>query len=140
MSDKDHDEPPSNDAEPSRYEVGYGRPPRAHQFKPGESGNPKGRPKGAKSEASILQSLLNKKIEIRESGKARKITVLEAILLRVVEDGLKGNLKAVTFLINRFALALKAGETQEIETMSEGDREVLQDYASRLAAELQEKE
>jgi hypothetical protein len=36
-------------------DVGYGRPPRAHQFKPGQSGNPTGRPRGAKSEATMLR-------------------------------------------------------------------------------------
>ena len=38
-------------------EVGYGKPPKAHQFKPGQSGNPKGRPRGAKSEATILREI-----------------------------------------------------------------------------------
>src|SRR2546423_2320441 len=61
-------------------EVGYGSPPQAHQFKPGQSGNPRGRPKGAKNEATILRELLNRKIQIREGGRTRKITVLEAIL------------------------------------------------------------
>jgi len=35
--------------------VGYGRPPRATRFVPGKSGNPKGRPKGARSVGAILQ-------------------------------------------------------------------------------------
>ncbi len=26
------------------YEVGYGKPPAAHRFQPGRSGNPNGRP------------------------------------------------------------------------------------------------
>ena len=29
------------------YRVGYGRPPKEYQFKPGQSGNPKGRPKNS---------------------------------------------------------------------------------------------
>jgi len=98
MSNKERDGPPSSDAEPARHEVGYGRPPRAHQFKPGESGNARGRPKGAKSEATILPALLNRKIEIREGGRVRKITVHEAILLRCVDDALKGNVKTTSFL------------------------------------------
>jgi hypothetical protein len=56
-------------------EVGYGRPPQAHRFKPGQSGNPRGRPKGAKNEATILRDLLNRKIDVREGGRVRKITL-----------------------------------------------------------------
>jgi hypothetical protein len=75
----------------SDYEVGYGRPPKKHQFKPGRSSNPKGRPKGAKNEATIFNNILNRRIEIRESGKRRKITVLEAMLLKFTEQALRGN-------------------------------------------------
>jgi hypothetical protein len=138
MSQKERDGPPSSDAEPARYEVGYGRPPRTHQFKPGESGNARGRPKGAKSEASILQTRMNQKIEVREGGRVRKIPVLEAIYLRCIEDALKGNIKAANFLFDRYS-AMQAGETQEFEEMSKDDREVLKAYESQIAAELKEK-
>jgi Family of unknown function (DUF5681) len=45
--------------------TGYGRPPIEHRFKPGQSGNPRGRPKGKKNEATILHELLNRKITVR---------------------------------------------------------------------------
>jgi len=35
------------------YETGYGKPPKAHQWKPGESGNPKGRPKGSRNKRGL---------------------------------------------------------------------------------------
>ena len=40
------------------YEVGYGKPPKSGQFKPGQSGNPKGRPKGAKNFKTELATVL----------------------------------------------------------------------------------
>jgi Family of unknown function (DUF5681) len=43
----------------------YGRPPIEHRFKPGQRGNPRGRPKGRKNEATILHELLNRKIIVR---------------------------------------------------------------------------
>jgi hypothetical protein len=138
MSRKERDGPPSSDAEPARYEVGYGRPPRDRQFEPGKSGNPKGRPKGAKSEASIWQTRLNEKIEVRVGGRVRRITVREAIVLRCIEDALKGNIKTANFVLGRSAAA-EAGEVQELDEMSKDDREVLEAYERQITAKLEEK-
>jgi len=113
--------------------VGYGRPPRAHQFKSGQSGNPAGRRKGAKNEATILYELLHRKISIREGGRTRKITVLEAILLRFTEDSLKGNTKSAAFLLNRHG-AFVSGEPQHTD-LSGDDRDILEAFAQRLVAQ-----
>ena len=107
-------------------DIGYGKPPRANQFKPGESGNPKGRPKGAKSEATILQDLLQQKIGLNERGKTRKITLHEAILRRIAEDCLKGNTKSAAFLLNRHH-AMTASEPEEAG-LSEDEKTVLETY------------
>jgi hypothetical protein len=40
------------------YEVGYGRPPIHTRFKPGQSGNPAGRPKGAQNFATEIAAEL----------------------------------------------------------------------------------
>lgn len=113
-------------------DVGYGRPPTAHQFKPGRSGNPNGRPKGAKNESTILREIFQRKIESRSAGRTRKITVLEGILLRITEDSLKGNTKSAAFLLNRYA-AMVSGELQR-QDLSEDDREVLEAFAQRIEA------
>ena len=64
-------EPPEND-----YEVGYRRPPIETQFKPGQSGNPKGRPKKAKNEGwdEALWSALNEKVAVTRNGKTTNVT------------------------------------------------------------------
>jgi hypothetical protein len=87
--------------------VGYGRPPKAHQFQPGHSGNPSGHRKGARSEAAILQQILSRKITIREGDKARRISLLEAILLKSAEEALRGELKATAFLLSRLTAAAR---------------------------------
>lgn len=107
-------------------DVGYGKPPRAHRFKPGTSGNPKGRPKGAKSEATILQDLLQQKIGLNERGKTRRITLHEAILRRIAEDCLKGNTKSAAFLLNRYH-AMSASKPEEAG-LSEDEKTVLETY------------
>jgi hypothetical protein len=120
------------------HDVGYGSPPQANQFKSGQSGNPMGRPRGSKNEATILGELLNRKIDIREGGRVRKITVFEAILLRFTEDALKGNTKSAAFLFNRYA-GTQADESQPFDDINEDDREVLDAFVRRFEAQLSQK-
>jgi hypothetical protein len=122
---------------PSAYDVGFGRPPPEHRFKPGRSGNPRGRPKGAKNEETILNNLLNRRIEIRQAGRLRKITVLEAMLLKFAEEALKGDAKAATFLLNRYRPP-EANEGSANE-MTEEDQEILDAFTRRLQAQFKEK-
>ena len=111
-------------------EVGYGKPPRRHQFKPGQSGNPKGRKKGVKNEVTILQELLQHKVALNERGKTRKITLFEAIFRKVAEDGLRGNIKSVGFLLNRYNAAAAVDAVQA--DLSEDDKVVLDAYLREL--------
>jgi len=119
--------------------AGYGRPPEANQFQPGQSGNPRGRPKGAKNEATILRALLNRKVDLREGGKIRRVSVLEAILLRFAEDALKGNTKSAAFLFNRYA-GTEVGDAAPTDDLSANDREVLDAFVRRYQAQLSQKE
>jgi hypothetical protein len=118
--------PPNRRAGEKEDDVGYGKPPRAHQFKHGQSGNPKGRPEGAKSETTILHELLQQKISLNERGRTRKITLHEAILRRIAEDCLKGNTKSAAFLLNRYH-AMTASEPEEAG-LSEDEKAVLETY------------
>jgi hypothetical protein len=122
--------PPNRQAGEKEDDVGYGKPPRAHQFKHGESGNPKGRPEGAKSEATILHELLQQKISLNERGRTRKITLHEAILRRIAEDCLKGNTKSAAFLLNRHH-EITANEPDEAG-LSEDEKTVLETYLKDL--------
>jgi hypothetical protein len=122
--------PRIRDHEPA---AGYGRPPRHHQFQPGRSGNPRGRPKGAKNESTILREILGRKIKNRSGDRVRTISVLEGILLRIADDSLKGDIKSAAFLLNRYG-AMVSGELQRID-ISEDDRAILEEYAARIHAQ-----
>lgn len=76
------------------YEVGYGKPPNERRFKAGVSGNPKGRPKGKKNQATIINEIALTPITITENGKRRTVTIAEAIVCRLANTALTGNLRA----------------------------------------------
>ena len=62
-----------NPRTPGDYEVGYGRPPRAHRFKKGEpSRNPKGRPRGTNRPAPDLVAALWQPVTIRMQGRSAR--------------------------------------------------------------------
>ncbi|PLX35622.1 MAG: hypothetical protein C0605_09170 [Hyphomicrobiales bacterium] len=92
------------------YEVGYAKTPIHSRFKKGQSGNPKGRPKGQKNAATIIQKALNEKVTVNVNGHRRKMSKLEASLQVVQQKALKGDLKAFQQLI---ILAKEAGMLRE---------------------------
>ena len=118
-------------------EVGYGRPPKEHQFKPGRSGNPKGRPKGVKNKSTIFWKIATMKVAMRVGGRMRKVPFLEAMWLRVAGDALKGSPKAIALFVNRYRLL--EGTNSESAGLDHDDKEILEAYARDLAAQLKAK-
>ena len=83
----------------SGYEIGYGKPPEKSRFKKGETGNPKGRPKGKRNIATVLNAILNEKVLINENGRKRKVTKLEASIKQMVNRATAGDLSSMRLLI-----------------------------------------
>ena len=75
---------------------GYGNPPEHSQFKPGQSGNPKGRPKGSRSLRKIWETVSNEKITLSENGETSKITKREAFVRRLFQKAIDGNPQAIS--------------------------------------------
>jgi hypothetical protein len=88
------------DPEDPTDEVGYKRPPRHTRFKPGQSGNLKGRPKGTKNFATVMDKELSTKIEVTENGRRRRISKREAIVKQTVNKAASGDPKATVVLLN----------------------------------------
>ena len=101
------------------YEVGYGRPPKATRFRPGRSGNPKGRPKAVQRPADILRKRLNRTVVVQEHGQKRRMTFWEVILGGVVNDAARRDPKAIQMLLSLMR-QLNLAEP-EIDASSIGD-------------------
>lgn len=121
----------TNDRENKKeYEVGYKRPPREYQFKPGQSGNPKGRPKKNKSFVEDIKDEMNELIQIQEQGKIKKITKQTALVKRLITDALSGKASASKLLLP--VLLSKDFEEKDFEEdLSQEDQAILEDYIKR---------
>ena len=75
------------------YAVGYGRPPVAHQFQPGNRANPGGRPKGRSLTARLRKALRRK----AANGKV----VADALIAVLLRSGLEGDLRAIRDIFER---------------------------------------
>jgi hypothetical protein len=83
-----------------QYPVGYKKPPPQTQFKPGQSGNAKGRPKGSKNCKTVFEKELRTAIPVTENGKRKKISKLEAIIKHTVNKAAGGDPKATVVVLN----------------------------------------
>jgi hypothetical protein len=87
MSDE---ETPSGD-----YEVGYGKPPKEHQFQPGRSGNIRGRRRSKKSGSTDISELLNEPVKVTTGGKAQEMGSFEAGLRKLAKRAVDGHLPSI---------------------------------------------
>ena len=118
------------------YEVGYGKPPLHSRFKPGQSGNPKGRPKDARGLRTIVRDALDEKILIRTNGKDRRVTRLEALVLKQIELASKGDLRALDKLIHLHMNLVPETEpppAADAGELSQTDEAVLAEVAKLLS-------
>jgi hypothetical protein len=124
------DEPSADEG----YKVGYGRPPIHGRFKPGQSGNAKGRPKGRRNAKTIGARVLNRRVTVRENGKVRKIPTLEAILQVNAAQAMKGDSRAfgqiIAFSARTGLLADEATEAP-IQELPEDDASIIENYLRR---------
>jgi len=91
-------------SEDRNYEVGYGKPPMHTRFKPGQSGNPKGRKPGSKNVMTLLEQTLFDTVKVRENGKLRRVPAIQACLLNLRNQAIKGDPRALDRFIRLASL------------------------------------
>ena len=121
--------------------VGYCNPPVHTRFKPGQSGNPKGRRKGQRNVHTVVDEALSERITIREGNRTRSVTKLDAVILTMVSAALKGDTKAQAQLIMLLRSLGMTGEPPEAPTQepfTADDQGLIADYFRRNGSTLQQ--
>src|ERR1700716_3952553 len=133
----------NSDPPEQEYRVGPGRPPKAYQFKPGQSGNPKGARRKPRSIAPDLKALfaaaLNGKVTVRQGEQEKIITKAAAGIEQLVNQFAKGDRHARRDLL-ALAERLEAGQGDALEKtvaggLSANDEALLADYVQRHAVQ-----
>ena len=112
--------------------VGYKCPPVATRFKPGQSGNPKGRKKGVRNFKTDVRNELDEVITVHEGGRAMKITKQRALIKALVAAAIKGDMRATTALVSFCTKAFSDKEDdQSITQPDPEDLDILEEFVGR---------
>ena len=117
------------------YSVGYGKPPADRRFKPGQSGNPKGRPKGTRSLEAQLREELNRKISVSENGMKRRVRKFEVMLAQLTNKAAQGDYRAIKLVTDLMGtLAPTEQSADQPQQLSPEDTAVLDGVLARVEA------
>jgi hypothetical protein len=117
------------------YAVGYGRPPKATQFKPGQSGNPKGRPRGSKNLDTLFAVELAQPVSLTENGARRKIPKRQALVKQLVNKALSNDPKAAAVVLDQMRRSEPPAQGLPSVAMEAGwpaDRRVIENIIRRI--------
>lgn len=104
---------------PAPYEVGYGKPPKTTQFKPGVSGNPKGRPKKAPNLEELLEAEVAKVVTLTLDGAPTKLSQGQVVIKSLMRKAMGGDLQAARIVLMGWQALPKVAETATTVTQDE---------------------
>ena len=125
----------------SSYAIGNKHPPKQRQFKPGVSGNPRGRPRGSTSFKDGLAKEFGQRVKIQENGRTKMVSKKEAMIKRFVAKALAGDERVFARLLP-FIVALEegSGANDAANALSDAERTMLRRNARRLLADIADEE
>ena len=111
-----------------------GSPPKEHQFKRGQSGNPKGRPPGSSNRNAVIRKVLGQVVSARLGGETKKISVTEASLRRLAQSALEGDRKAIGDVLRLWKESEDAAQAEMDARypFSDADRQVIEQVYARM--------
>ena len=116
--------------------VGYGKPPSHTRFKKGQSGNPRGKPKGVKNLSTVVVKSLAERVTINEGGQRRKITKLEAATKQLANKAAQGDPRATQFILQLLQmLENRPPAPPPRDVLSDADNEVMQQILARMGTQ-----
>jgi hypothetical protein len=95
------------------YPIGYAKPPQSGQYQPGQSGNRRGRSKGAGDLGKLLEDELNVLVEITDGGRRHKLSKARISVRQLANQAAAGNLKAFPAIVH---LLQRTGRLRENST------------------------
>ena len=114
------------------YEVGYGRPPKSHRFQAGTSGNPAGRPRGARGLKAQVKELLEERVAVTTDGRKKTISTLEAVLKRLKQKAIAdGDIRALEKLLGYAAQVEADALRSSPAPLSPDDEAVIEGFLRR---------
>jgi hypothetical protein len=126
------------DDEKPGYKVGYKNPPLHTRFQKGQSGNPRGRPRGSRNLATLLNKALNEPVVVTEDGKQRKISKRELGVRQLASKFAMAEAQATKILLGlmleRERLAMAAAPAER-PSFGEADEKVIANLLKRLRSE-----
>jgi hypothetical protein len=90
------DSPSSATADTTHYEVGYGKPPKATRFKPGQSGNRSGRRTRSPDFRKMLEDVYKRPVTLRSGNKEQKLPVYQILHRKMIDLAFKGDKQRMT--------------------------------------------
>ena len=120
-------------------DVGYRTPPKATRWKPGQSGNPRGRPKGSLNLATDLSAELGEQITVREGGQPRRITKQRALVKSLMAKALQGDVRATTALPALYARIICEPGEDEDHPIEDDELLIIRRFGPRLLKSLGKK-
>jgi hypothetical protein len=114
------------------YEVGYCNPPKRTRFKPGQSGNPRGRPKGTRNLKTDLAEELCERIVISEGGRTHAVSKQRGMLKQLMAKALKGDVRAANTILGLVERLLDARADADLSAaINAQDKAILADFLRR---------